>query len=1100
MANLPDLVNVEYFSDIGRGLAQAETSADVRLALGAMPMFDARDYGVIADGQENNNVANLLDCFAACAAAGGGTVVLPAGVINTADAVFGPVTANSGNSYTNNGGIPLPADTPITVIGHGSATTLKLSPGFRRAFDLFYDGTATAKTYRDITLRSFIVDRDNILGTDVAPSTVVGSNVTIATSSARGPAGDAPRSLPGNNWVTIPGLSAADFVNADAVYFPTTNTGTAAGHYFTCQVNGPDVQIYNTHDSSMTIVNGDSVQGTSFGHVLVGNLYRGTAIRDYFAQGLGQSFDNILIEDVDVINIAVDAPTGGEHSYSVDFAGGINLVGQSIGSQVSTTNITVRRVRVFGGNFGISIGGSIPTSTWADEIHLFDCYHDTLIDPAVGVAGIGGNFQIAARNVGRASMVRCFGRRSFDISGEFDNCWESRMIDCRWEEAYNGAVWRNSTPPARTSDGPPTTTLSGGEISAGASSATLASLPATVSRQGLAKIDSELVWYRASNAAGTSVDLWRAINGTSAAAHASGATVTFVEIDKTRAFITGTTVNNTEIQSISETNSGTPFYFLEYSNLPLTPVIMRDCKINLFGGGLRSNATWPGSFISVSGWMWELDIQGCRFTQDGLYHDTSADSYTLIGGGIGWDAPNTLGLYDNSVPCPAPRIIGRDNVFKVHGKWSSSSTWPQYGLLKAGRGYAFVDFDFAGEVAIANATNLRIFMAHFAQLSASRTVLAAGSRVGIKARTTSGIGGPTVVVGVVVGSPTYTVLAGTIDVSMDATELLFPGDSTDSNYMPWYIDPNQLGKVTFGKVAHSVSAAGKYPAVKKPTVKVAASQSPYSVSSVDETILVDSSAGAVTINMPVTAGGNSSMGEPLSRGRQLTIIDAGFASGTNAVTIVPASGEKINNSTNSVTLAENGTQRTFHADSSMPGWISSSDAANRTADKLTSSIATVPRWSLNLINNTSSGRVQLSYLTADKTVTVSSMTALVGGTAAAATPTLCKFGIYSVAANGDLTLIASTANDTSLFASANIAYTKSLSSSVTLIQGQRYAFAFLVVSATTMPQLWAAYSNTLEWGLEPRIAGSLTGQTDLPGSISAGSVSSLGAIFYLRAT
>ena len=52
---------------VGGQLMTASTPAVARTALGPL-VFDARDYGVIADGTAHNNVANLLDCFAACAA------------------------------------------------------------------------------------------------------------------------------------------------------------------------------------------------------------------------------------------------------------------------------------------------------------------------------------------------------------------------------------------------------------------------------------------------------------------------------------------------------------------------------------------------------------------------------------------------------------------------------------------------------------------------------------------------------------------------------------------------------------------------------------------------------------------------------------------------------------------------------------------------------------------------------------------------------------------------------------------------------------------------------------------------------------------------
>lgn len=152
----------------------------------------------------------------------------------------------------------------------------------------------------------------------------------------------------------------------------------------------------------------------------------------------------------------------------------------------------------------------------------------------------------------------------------------------------------------------------------------------------------------------------------------------------------------------------------------------------------------------------------------------------------------------------------------------------------------------------------------------------------------------------------------------------------------------------------------------------------------------------------------------------------------------------------------------------------------------------------SLVNQTSvashaSGQVSLVYFTARKTETITQLKMITGGTAAAATPTLCKMGVYSVAANGDLTLAASTASDTSLFAATNTVYTKALSGgNLSKVKGQRYAFAYIVVTAGAMPT-WHGNSSlgnapAAEMGAAPRLTGVRTGQTDLPASIASGDI------------
>lgn len=138
-----------------------------------------------------------------------------------------------------------------------------------------------------------------------------------------------------------------------------------------------------------------------------------------------------------------------------------------------------------------------------------------------------------------------------------------------------------------------------------------------------------------------------------------------------------------------------------------------------------------------------------------------------------------------------------------------------------------------------------------------------------------------------------------------------------------------------------------------------------------------------------------------------------------------------------------------------------------------------------------SQQLHLTYFTAKKTETEASVKVRTGATAAAATPTLCRMGLYSVAANGDIALIASTPNDTTLFAAANTAYTKAYSVAAQRVAGTRYARGILVVSAAAMPTFFSSAISTPfgnELATAPRLAAQVTGQADLPASVAAGSL------------
>jgi hypothetical protein len=135
------------------------------------------------------------------------------------------------------------------------------------------------------------------------------------------------------------------------------------------------------------------------------------------------------------------------------------------------------------------------------------------------------------------------------------------------------------------------------------------------------------------------------------------------------------------------------------------------------------------------------------------------------------------------------------------------------------------------------------------------------------------------------------------------------------------------------------------------------------------------------------------------------------------------------------------------------------------------------------------GTLRLTYFTAKKTETVTQIRTITGGTAAAGA-TLCRVGIYSVDGSGNLTLIASIANDTALWAAASTAYTRSLTASFSKVAKTRYAIGHLVVGTTTAPTfLGQGFLTTAEAGISPRISGFYGSQTDLPSSISAGSIS-----------
>lgn len=147
-----------------------------------------------------------------------------------------------------------------------------------------------------------------------------------------------------------------------------------------------------------------------------------------------------------------------------------------------------------------------------------------------------------------------------------------------------------------------------------------------------------------------------------------------------------------------------------------------------------------------------------------------------------------------------------------------------------------------------------------------------------------------------------------------------------------------------------------------------------------------------------------------------------------------------------------------------------------------------------------SGSLRLTYFTATSSGTFNSLRMITGGTAAAATPTLCKMAIYSVAPNGNLTLVAVTSNDTALFAAANTAYTRATTAPFTLTAGQRYAIGVLVITAAALPTfvgnaLPGTYAATL-LAASPRMTAAYSGQNDVPSLITSDVLSTMATAFY----
>lgn len=159
-------------------------------------------------------------------------------------------------------------------------------------------------------------------------------------------------------------------------------------------------------------------------------------------------------------------------------------------------------------------------------------------------------------------------------------------------------------------------------------------------------------------------------------------------------------------------------------------------------------------------------------------------------------------------------------------------------------------------------------------------------------------------------------------------------------------------------------------------------------------------------------------------------------------------------------------------------------------------VDTFPRNIQNTAAQLTSGSVLLVFFTPLVTRTITQVTVGSGNTAASGL-TLARLGLYTFD-ESNASLVASVPNDTTLFAAANTAYTRSLASSYTLTAGSRYGLAVLAIG-TTMPNIIGLSSSGFNLAtLPPRTNGQIPSQTNLPATFVSGNLSVTTILPYAR--
>lgn len=154
-----------------------------------------------------------------------------------------------------------------------------------------------------------------------------------------------------------------------------------------------------------------------------------------------------------------------------------------------------------------------------------------------------------------------------------------------------------------------------------------------------------------------------------------------------------------------------------------------------------------------------------------------------------------------------------------------------------------------------------------------------------------------------------------------------------------------------------------------------------------------------------------------------------------------------------------------------------------------SRVCAIPREVCNGSVTLTSGKVQLVGFTPSRALSVTSLITAVRSTAAA-TITLARLGLYTVAGDGAATLVARGPASTSLGGATFTTIGQTLDSTggypsvYSLLASQRYALACIWV-ATTQPVLYGSPGAATPNGWLPWLGASVTGQTDLATSYTA---------------
>ena len=151
--------------------------------------------------------------------------------------------------------------------------------------------------------------------------------------------------------------------------------------------------------------------------------------------GIRASLDGLYVSDI-VCNNLIEAA----YDLSTNGSAGIAIGSTTTTSLITLENITIERVKIFGGRSGITVTrqGIDPTNTnfYANNIVIRDCDHE--ISEAKSGYYSSANFMVGGGGLcGNVKIENCNGQYSGDVGIELDGVENGVIENCVIKDAYN---------------------------------------------------------------------------------------------------------------------------------------------------------------------------------------------------------------------------------------------------------------------------------------------------------------------------------------------------------------------------------------------------------------------------------------------------------------------------------------------------------------------------------------------------------------------------------------------------------------------------------------------------------------------------------------